>query len=155
LLKIELHSDTRVLLDTVANEDGKLYADVPLPQDIEVGYHTLHIIGEARSGRVLDIYQTIWIGKQGVPLRSQDISAGVVGKGGESDLRVQDVPRKNVLTAKHSTNLTYSVIDDRGEVRPSKKWDSFWFVVIIFIAIGCVGLVVLGIVFYRKRHGRV
>ena len=155
LLKIELHSDTRVLLDTVANEDGKLYADVPLPQDIEVGYHTLHIIGEARSGRVLDIYQTIWIGQQGVPLRSQDISAGVVGKGGESDLRVQDVPRKNVLTAKHSTNLTYSVIDDRGEVRPSKKWDSFWFVVIIFIAIGCVGLVVLGIVFYRKRHGRV
>lgn len=155
LLKIELHSDTRVLLDTVANEDGKLYADVPLPQDIEFGYHTLHIVGEARSGRVLDIYQTIWIGQQGVPLRSQDISAGVVGKGGESDLRVQDVPRKNVLTAKHSTNLTYSVIDDRGEVRPSKKWDSFWFVVIIFIAIGCVGLVVLGIVFYRKRHGRV
>ena len=45
----------------VADEQGNLNIEIPVPGELEPGLHTLHILGKSLSGEDLDIYQPIYI----------------------------------------------------------------------------------------------
>ncbi len=57
-VRVELRSDTSVLGEYVASDDGSFEANVTLPTNIE-GYHVVHVLGTTRSGEEVDIYQGI------------------------------------------------------------------------------------------------
>lgn len=59
-IKFEFHSEVQPLGDFNASDDGSLQGELELPDNIE-GYHTVHAYGESRSGKKLDMYQTVYV----------------------------------------------------------------------------------------------
>lgn len=56
-ITVELHSDPIVLGQFQAASDGSFNANITLPDDLEEGYHTIHLYGTSYSGEPVDIYQ--------------------------------------------------------------------------------------------------
>ena len=56
---IEIHSEPYVIGTYQANDNGSLSVDIQLPQGLEPGFHTVHVIGKSYSGEQLDVYQVI------------------------------------------------------------------------------------------------
>ena len=63
MARIEMRSDV-VTLDTVTvNQDGGYSGTVTVPRSTIHGFHTLHMLGQNRSGESIDIYQDVTVGK--------------------------------------------------------------------------------------------
>lgn len=60
--RAELHSTPLALGDYVTSIGGNLSAQIYIPENVEVGYHTLHLIGQDVAGRTIDIYKYIYVG---------------------------------------------------------------------------------------------
>lgn len=58
-VRIENHSDPTVLGTYNTDSDGLLSVDIPVPDNIPAGFHTLHLIGLSYSGESIDIWQGI------------------------------------------------------------------------------------------------
>lgn len=158
-LKIELHSDPHLLLQTTANEDGSLSTRVVIPSDIEVGYHTVHIFGEARSGKVLDVYQTIWVGDRSPPTEPLQ-TARIPGP--------SSTP--NILTSVDYTNSTVSIPNKQPKIPSSlqvnkaikgaKSTDysykkEIWGIAVVLGIAICITSILICMLLYRKRHRKV
>lgn len=58
-VKIEIMSDPVDLGSYSTDQTGGLTTDVDLPDNLEPGYHTIHLYGTSYSGQAIDIYQTV------------------------------------------------------------------------------------------------
>lgn len=58
---VSIHSDPLDLGDFMVNQDGQLDQSVSLPQNLEVGYHTLIVSGQSYSGEPIVLTQTILV----------------------------------------------------------------------------------------------
>ncbi|CAN5381484.1 hypothetical protein BH10PAT4_BH10PAT4_5440 [soil metagenome] len=56
---IEIHSDTYVLGTYRVDDNGSLATNIVLPQDLQPGFHTVHVFGKSYSGEPIDVYQVI------------------------------------------------------------------------------------------------
>ena len=56
-----LHSDPQMLGMLTADAQGSLSGEVPIPEVITPGYHTLHVIGKDIAGDDIDMYQTVYV----------------------------------------------------------------------------------------------
>jgi len=56
---IEIHSEPISLGQFVVAGDGSLSATLRLPENLDEGYHTIHLYGTSYSGRPVDLYQII------------------------------------------------------------------------------------------------
>jgi len=64
---VEINSQPRLLGKFVAGDDGSLSAAVNLPDDLDEGYHTVHVYGSSFSGEAVDLYQVISYQKPSKP----------------------------------------------------------------------------------------
>ena len=60
---VDIYSNRVNLGNFYAAEDGSLNVSVVLPDDLEDGYHTVHLYGTSYSGEAVDLYQVIEINK--------------------------------------------------------------------------------------------
>jgi lysophospholipase L1-like esterase len=58
-VSVELHSDPQTLASLMTDNDGGLISTLTLPVDTPEGFHTLHILGTAPTGELIDYYQVI------------------------------------------------------------------------------------------------
>ncbi len=58
-VRIEIHSKPVTLATATADALGALSLSVELPNDLEEGFHTVHLYGVSYSGEQIDIYQVI------------------------------------------------------------------------------------------------
>jgi lysophospholipase L1-like esterase len=56
---LEVHSNPMSLGTYTVDEAGYLSVNVPIPDDLPAGYHTLHLIGKTVSGEDIDFWQII------------------------------------------------------------------------------------------------
>ena len=56
-VRIEIRSDVRVLGEFTVNSRGGVSGDVVFPEDLRLGFHTLHLLGENRNADSIDMYQ--------------------------------------------------------------------------------------------------
>ncbi len=73
---IEIHSNKISLGHFITNSDGSLDVGIILPDDLEEGYHSIHLLGNSYSGEEVDLYQLIEVRKPIVALDNQTV--GVV-----------------------------------------------------------------------------
>lgn len=59
IVRAEIHSEPVVLGEFTASTDGSLQSDFDLPQDLEEGFHTIHLYGTSYSGEEIDLYEVI------------------------------------------------------------------------------------------------
>lgn len=58
-VRVEVHSDPRLIGHATVTENGGLDLTVNLPSDLPYGFHTLHIFGSSYSGEPIDLYEVI------------------------------------------------------------------------------------------------
>lgn len=59
--KLWIHSDPKLLGEFDVDSKGNLDISTKLPEDLDPGFHTLHLFGENRAGEEIDIYKTIYV----------------------------------------------------------------------------------------------
>jgi len=59
VVRVEIHSDPIALGSTTATTSGGLSYDIELPENLEQGFHTVHVYGTSYSGEQVDLYQVI------------------------------------------------------------------------------------------------
>jgi len=62
-IRIEIHSDPVLLGTYQVDETGLVEVEISLPEDLEPGYHEIHIIGYDIFGNEVDHYQSILVGE--------------------------------------------------------------------------------------------
>ena len=70
-----LHSEPISLGNYIVSEDGTVTIDVNIPETIEPGWHTLHLLGKNSSGEDVDAFKTVYVDGGStclVPLSGQD-----------------------------------------------------------------------------------
>lgn len=60
---LEIHSTPTIIGSATATDMNKLTVEAKIPEDIELGYHTLHLKGLDMAGAKIDIYQPIVVYK--------------------------------------------------------------------------------------------
>lgn len=60
---LEIHSNPTITGSAVATDMDKLTVEAKIPEDIELGYHTLHLKGLDMAGTKIDIYQPVVVYK--------------------------------------------------------------------------------------------
>jgi lysophospholipase L1-like esterase len=60
-VSVDLYSTPTKLGSYTANNQGELDASITIPNDIEPGYHTLHLFGVNRSGEAVDRQKTVYV----------------------------------------------------------------------------------------------
>lgn len=58
-IRVELHSEVRLLAESTVLPDGSAEMELELPRDISDGFHTIHVYGIGWSRVPIDIYQVI------------------------------------------------------------------------------------------------
>lgn len=58
----EIHSDPISLGVATADQNGDISTEVTIPDSVNFGFHTIHIIGENIIGETIDIYKTVFVG---------------------------------------------------------------------------------------------
>ena len=58
-VRVEISSDIQVLGQFIANNDGSLNIIVDLPNNIDDGFHTMHLYGTSSIGEFIELYQVI------------------------------------------------------------------------------------------------
>jgi len=64
---VEVHSTPMVIGESYANSDGSASLGFSLPDDLEEGYHELHILGDSYTGKKIDYYQVFLFSKEIAP----------------------------------------------------------------------------------------
>ena len=77
---IEVHSNAISLGKYTVSIDGSLDVDITLPDDLEAGYHTVHVLGTSYSGEEVDLYQVIKIGRPSIQSSNQSGANNGLGK---------------------------------------------------------------------------
>ena len=66
--RIEIHSDPMTLGNLSADSRGGISGNVTIPTSVEEGHHTLHLYGTGVDGGMIDVYQFVSIGGNGVAI---------------------------------------------------------------------------------------
>lgn len=64
-LNVTVRSEPQSLGQITIDEDGGYSGRLSLPEDLEPGYHTLHLVGESYSGEPIDLYQIFIVNEDG------------------------------------------------------------------------------------------
>lgn len=108
-VSVEIHSDPTALATLTVNDKGGLIGVVSVPDGIDIGYHTLHLLGVNREGESIDMYQFVTIGQTGKVLGASDVSVGGDSKG--------DISTKSSATL--TPNLIHATSDGAPFLTPS------------------------------------
>jgi len=166
---IELHSERQILSTSESDDDGSVYVRVVLPADIDIGYHTFHILGQARSGKELDIYQTVWVGEDeasNTPITSLLPPVATRNNNGGADLLNAGITSRYRFAENTPQGRFVSMynflLKEQGSIHSSGGGAlvrSSWGILQVALGIGvflvCTVLVGTIIVVYRKRRRKV
>jgi hypothetical protein len=72
-VSIEVHSVSVSLGSFTVGSRGGVVGKVPLPVNIESGFHALHLYGVSREGKLVDLYQFISVGQDGQALQDRAV----------------------------------------------------------------------------------
>lgn len=99
-VKVEIHSTPRLLSELSTDSTGSMDIMVDFPQDLEEGFHMLHVLGKSISGDDIDLYQVIKYQKVSLKTVSQvvDIPAPIDENNIQTDGSVSS-PQINQITA--------------------------------------------------------
>lgn len=67
LVKVEVHSLYHTLGEATADSDGNFQYEGILPEGLEPGYHSVHLLGVAPNNDPIDIYTTFWLAEDESP----------------------------------------------------------------------------------------
>jgi lysophospholipase L1-like esterase len=99
VIRTEIQSDPVELGSFVADETGAAKFNVELPQNLEEGFHTLHLYGTSYSGEQIDLYEVIQYKLPSVVIK-QSPQMGIV------QVEKQALSSTKVTKAEGSMNVT-------------------------------------------------
>lgn len=89
--RVEIHSIPQMIGEFIATGGAEQRVEVWMPDNVEVGFHDLHVVGPTVSGEAQDIHKTVYAGHSlsdidgdGVP-NNQDTCNGFVNIGVDAD----------------------------------------------------------------------
>jgi hypothetical protein len=141
-VQVEIHSEPHIVGTYRVGDAGSLVTDMLFPQNLEPGFHTVHILGKSYSGELIDVYQVI---KKEPEHSEASVSLGngssdTVNKsvqGSAADIQ-QDDQYEDLYEKKES----YAAVDSLDSEIPKFTWASKMgsSASDIFVAIGWVAL---------------
>ncbi|PKL31428.1 hypothetical protein CVV43_02885 [Candidatus Saccharibacteria bacterium HGW-Saccharibacteria-1] len=151
IIDVEINSTPRSLGQYTVADDGSFNTEIDLPEDLEEGYHTVHIYGKSYSGENVDLYQVIGCFKPESPTNKEPVVQLPVTKNdtknqivsiANNDIRTDDVVRvgdgdsmkdsfgvwsggmfidNNITSISHQDQSILSTATTKKEIVPAKS----------------------------------
>lgn len=97
IIDVEINSTPRSLGQYTVADDGSFNTEIDLPEDLEEGYHTVHIYGKSYSGENVDLYQVIGYFKPEVPTNEESVAQLPIAKN-DTKNQIVSISNNNIQT---------------------------------------------------------